>query len=208
MNINQNDWLLVGLGLCCVIPFVALLLASLWVIRNAANWIQPDTAQLQRGYEKLKAANASATDDQLVSTIIQRQALRSGIIGAITSVGGLPALPFGLTIDLYTTARIQSETLYFIAQVYSREGAPQRVLKLDEALVMRLGKGGSQLLVEGGQRLTAYLTRRLLVVVAEKTAAKLIPGIGLIIGFAVNYLMVQGMGRLAARWYASHQPAR
>lgn len=198
---NQNDWLLVGLGLCCVIPFVALLLASLWVIRNAANWIQPDTAQLQNNYEKWKAANASATDDELVNKIIQRQALRSGIIGAITSVGGLPALPFGLTIDLYTSARIQSETLYFIAQVYSREGARQQVLKLDEALALRLGAGGNALLVEGGQRLGAYLIRRLVVIVTEKTAAKVIPGIGLIIGFAVNYLMMQGMGRLAARWH-------
>ncbi|MBL8154367.1 MAG: hypothetical protein JNM70_09300 [Anaerolineae bacterium] len=198
---NQNEWLLVGLGLCCVIPFVALLLASLWVIRNAANWLQPDTAQLQSSYEKLKAANASATDDQLVNKIIQRQALRSGIIGAITSVGGLPALPFGLTIDLYTTARIQSETLYFIAQVYSREGVRQQVLKLDEALTLRLGAGGNALLVEGGQRLGAYLIRRLVVIITEKTAAKVIPGIGLIIGFAVNYLMMQGMGRLAARWH-------
>jgi hypothetical protein len=198
---NQNEWLLVGLGLCCVVPFVALLLASLWVIRNAANWIQPDTAQLQSSYEKLKAANASATDDQLVGKIIQRQALRSGIIGAITSVGGLPALPFGLTIDLYTTARIQSETLYFIAQVYSREGARQEVLKLDEALRLRFGAGGNALLVEGGQRLGAYLIRRLVVIITEKTAAKVIPGIGLIIGFAVNYLMMQGMGRLAARWH-------
>jgi hypothetical protein len=198
---NQNEWLLVGLGLCCVVPFVALLLASLWVIRNAANWIQPDTAHLQSRYAKLKAANASATDDQLVNKIIQQQALRSGIIGAITSVGGLPALPFGLTIDLYTSARIQSETLYFIAQVYSREGARQQVLKLDEALRLRLGAGGNALLVEGGQRLGAYLIRRLVVIITEKTAAKVIPGIGLIIGFAVNYLMMQGMGRLAARWH-------
>ncbi len=202
---DNTNWLLVSLGLCCVLPFIALLLLSLWAIQNAPRLIQPDTAQLQQRFNHLKAANASLSDDDLVTRIINRQALRSGIIGAITSVGGLPLLPIGLAIDLYSSARIQTDTLHFIAQVYSQKGKPQRVLKLDEALALRVGQTSTDLLVQGGQRVSGYLARRITLMVVEKTIVKVIPGIGLIIGFAVNYAITQGMMRLAARWYAGQR---
>jgi hypothetical protein len=114
----------------------------------------------------------------------------------------LPTLPFGLTIDLYTSARIQSETLYFIAQVYRQNGVTPRILNLNEFLSVRLEESGSQLLMMGGQQLSGYLIRKILVLIVEKTIVKIIPGIGLLIGFVVNYFMMQGMGRLANNWYS------
>jgi hypothetical protein len=197
----MNDWGTV-LVLCCVMPFVVLVALTFWVMWNASRYLQPDHAELQQAFENLKAKHANDTPDQLVGRIIHRQALRSGIIGAITSVGGLPTLPFGLTIDLYTSARIQSETLFFIAQVYRQNGVTPRILNLNEFLSVRLEEGGNQLLMMGGQQLSGYLIRKILVLIVEKTIVKIIPGIGLLIGFVVNYFMMQGMGRLANNWYS------
>jgi hypothetical protein len=197
----MNDWGVL-LVVCCVVPVVLIGAVTFWVMWNASRYLQPDHAELQQVFDSLKAKHANDTPDQLVKRIIHRQSLRSGVIGAITSVGGLPTLPFGLTIDLYTTARIQSETLYFIAQVYRQNGVTPRILNLNEFLSMRLEEGGNQLLMMGGQQVSGYLVRKILVLIVEKTVIKIIPGIGLLIGFAVNYFTMQGMGRLANHWYS------
>ena len=137
----------------------------------------------------------------MVKIIVGRQARRCGLIGAITSVGGVFTLPFGLTIDLFTTARIQNEMLYFIASVYQPPGVDMEALDIREALGLRLNATGQAMVVEGGQRLSRYAIRELTVLLVEKTIAKVIPGLGLMIGFLVNYLTTQAMGRLVALWY-------
>jgi hypothetical protein len=200
-SLIQNTPLM--LFLCCVVPFVVLLIASVWVIRNAPRLLQPDMAQIRASYEKLKATQGDVPPEQLINRIIHRQALRTGLIGALTSVGGIFTLPIALPIDLLTSARQQSEMLHFIAWAHKGESWSQAdVLNLPQALSLRLNTTGSELLVEGGQRVSQYVLRRVALLVAEKSFAKLIPGFGLIIGFAVNYITTQALGRIAARWYA------
>ena len=200
-DITQN-WGLILL-LCCVAPFVILLIASVWAIQNAPRLLQPDMAQIRANYEKLRATQKDVTPETLINRIIHRQALRSGLVGALTSVGGIFTLPLALPIDLFTTARQQTEMLHFIAWAYKGDSWEQAdVLNLPQALSLRLNTTGSDLLVEGGQRVSRYILRRLALLIAEKSFAKLIPGIGLIIGFAINYITTQALGRIASRWYA------
>jgi hypothetical protein len=204
MSEQLQAWLpVLALLLCCVVPFVVILLASWWALQNAPRLLTPDMNAMRETYERLRAGQSDTTTDQLINRMIHRQALRSGAFGALTSVGGLPLLPIGLVIDLATSARLQSEMLHFIAWAYrGEEWAKADVLALPQALALRANTTGSALLLEGGQQVSRYVLGRLTVLIAEKSFAKLIPGLGLIAGFVVNYLTTQAMGRLAARWYA------
>lgn len=200
-----ND-LLNNLGLavllCCVLPFIFFIGLSVLVIVRSRDFLKADLPALQQRFDSLKAANPDLPQDQLVHKIIQQQALRSGLIGAITSVGGLPLLPLGLAIDLFTSARIQTDTLHFIAMAYGTGRAPRSVLALDQVLQARMGLPLQTVVVEGSGRLSRYLVRALTVIIGEKAFAKLIPGLGLIIGFAVNYLLTRTLMTFAASLYA------
>ncbi|MDX2160908.1 MAG: hypothetical protein SF162_06245 [bacterium] len=199
-----NNWWVIGL-VCCAIPFVIVALFAVWLVRAAPRLMRADEESMRQGFARLRAQYPNATTSQLVQRIIARESLKSGLIGAITSVGGLPTLPIALPIDLITTVRIQSAMLQFIAWAYQptapANGESGSLIDLSEALALRMGVAPGDLILAGGQRLTRYATRQLLVHVVEKSFAKLIPGIGLIIGFAVNYSITRGMGVVAARWY-------
>ena len=199
---NNNSWLVAG-ALCCVFPTLVLLVVSAWVIRNGQRYLTPATEDLHQQFEHMKAQNPNVGAETLVNRIIQRQAIRSGLIGAITSVGGLPFLPFGMTIDLYASARIQNATLHFIAWALNPQGANANTPILSLAQTLKLGDGGQvdELLSNQTQALGLGLSRRLVEMVTEKAFAKLIPGFGLLIGFGVNYAITRGISRLAVRWY-------
>ncbi len=205
---DNNNWLVLG-ALCCVVPTLALLVASAWVIRNGQRFLTPDTEDLHRGFERLKSQNPQASPDELVNKIIRRQAIRSGIIGAVTSVGGLPLLPFGMTIDLYASARIQNSTLHFIAWALNPQGATATTPILSLAQTLKLGEGGQldEMLSNQTQVWGLGLSRRLVTMVTEKAFAKLIPGLGLVIGFIVNYAITRGISQLAVRWYQGRMRA-
>lgn len=199
---NNNSWLVAG-ALCCVLPTLILIVASAWVIRNGQRYVTPDTTDLHQQFERMKAQNPQASPEALVNKIIHRQAIRSGFIGAITSVGGLPFLPFGMTIDLYATARIQNATLHFIAWALNPQGANANTPILSLGQTLKLGEGGQidEYVSNQTQALGLGLSRRLIEMITEKAFAKLIPGFGLVIGFVVNYAITRGISQLAVRWY-------
>lgn len=204
MNITDYvNSILPYLLLCCVLPTLVMVGLMVWVVYRGAKLLQPEEGELLRRFDQLKAASPGLNEDELVNKIIQRQAMRAGIVGALTSVGGLPFLPIGLPIDLITTTRLQAETLHFIAWAYGNRGDTQHVLDLNQALALRFGVSAHDMVVMGSQQVSQRVVRRLLVMVAEKAAAKLVPFIGLAIGFAVNYTLARGTSYLAARWYKS-----
>jgi len=202
---NNNSWLVAG-ALCCVFPTLILLVVSAWVIRNGQRYLTPATEDLHQQFQHMKAQNPNVSPETLVNRIIHRQAIRSGIIGAITSVGGLPFLPFEMTIDLYTSARIQNATLHFIAWALNPQGANANTPILSLGQALKLGEGGhvDEYFSNQTQAFGLGLSRRLVETVTEKAFAKLIPGLGLVIGFVVNYAITRGMSQLAMRWYLGH----
>ncbi len=206
---NNNSWLVAG-ALCCVLPTLVLLIVSAWVIRNGQRYLTPDTTELHSQFERMKAQNPNISPETLINRIIHRQAIRSGLIGAITSVGGLPFLPFGMTIDLYASARIQNATLHFVAWALNPQGANANTPILSLGQTLKLGDGGQvdEYLSNQTQTLGLGLSRRLIEMVTEKAFAKLIPGLGLIIGFVVNYAITRGTSQLALRWYTGRLRAR
>ncbi|MBL8119998.1 MAG: hypothetical protein JNJ78_20875 [Anaerolineae bacterium] len=203
MDWNNNQlWLTAGL-LCCVVPFIVLLAGFFWLVRSGQRYLTPDVEELRARFEQMKARNPGLTPDQLVQKIINQQALRSGIVGALTSVGGLPTLPFGLTIDLIASSRIQSATLYLISWALDPQGTRSTVPVLNLLQAFRLVEGASveEIVAAQTQAIGSQVTRRLAVMLAEKAFAKVIPGLGLVIGFVVNYAIAQGVSRVAVHWY-------
>jgi len=205
MQIN-TDSLPLLLLLLCVIPTALLIVATIFILQRAQKLVTPSADDLRVSFARLQTQRPNETREALVARIIRRQALVSGVIGALTSVGGLITLPFGLAIDLFTTARIQSATLQFLAWAYGHHDE-QAVLQLTEALTLR-ERDVTGYVTAQTPALTQRLIRRIMIMIVEKTFAKLIPGIGLIVGFAVNYLIARGTSWLAARWYAARASAQ
>jgi hypothetical protein len=198
MQISNETWLLLFV-MCLLLPAALVLIGAAWLFTRGQRLLLPDTDDLRASFERMRAEHPGEPPDRLVARIIQRQAVRSGIIGALTSVGGVLTLPFGIAIDLLTTARIQNATLHFIAWAYGRTGQ-DAILKLNDALALRESDVTNYVL-SNTPAVSRRVTARVMTILVEKTVAKLIPGIGLIIGFLVNYALARGTSWLAARWY-------
>jgi hypothetical protein len=195
---NTAQTLLVGFGLLCGLPLLAFAVLAFVIYRAGQQrldgWFAPDQAKLQQQVAAMRAKQPGISKEQLARHIIQRQALRAGLVGAITGVGGFWTLPIALPIDLALSFQIQAQLVNFIAYLYN-ERAPEGLnARVRTYLIMT---GSSQ----ATQTTINYLTR-VAVRVAGKWFSKIVPLLGAAISFAVNYIIVQVMGRAAIRWYA------
>ncbi|MDX2140921.1 MAG: hypothetical protein SF123_22750 [Chloroflexota bacterium] len=205
MTIDTNNLLWLVL-LACIVPTVLLALLAVVLVRRSQQFLAPDLSALQQRFERMKQQDPNAARDVFIRKIIRRQSLGAGIIGAITSVGGIPLLPIGLIADLYLSARNQNATMQFLAWAYGIDDE-QRSLKLGESLALR-ALDRFQITPE---RLTQWQTqfagrvyRELIGVILSKSFAKLIPFAGLIIGFAVNYFSARLFATLASQYYSGN----
>jgi uncharacterized protein (DUF697 family) len=200
---NWQTILLVGFFALCLLPIIIVAVIGFIVWRMGQgrlnDLLDPSLDRLQVHYANLKAANPSATDDQLIARIIHRQALRAGLVGAITGFGGFVTLPVALPVDIVLSLYIQAGMVNFIAQHYGR--GP------DDEWEKRLR---SYLIVSGGGKVTQTTSRAVigfLVRVIGKSLSKLVPVFSAVISFAVNYFIAQAIGRLALRWYSTRNAA-
>ncbi len=206
-NIVDFNQLLV---VCCVVPAILLLIVGFIAIRNFKRFIRrftdfaaPDAEALHRHFTDMKAQNPNATQQQLVRRIINEYALRQGVVGAVTSLGGFVVLPFGLTLDMLHSARSTTALSYFIAQVYGIQDVKQS-LNLGQLFALSRGKVSANDLFAWQDKLMPAVYQQFMQWVLRKTIAKLIPGIGAIIGFVVNYSSTQVFGRLAEQYYSGN----
>lgn len=207
---NANAWLYIMLiytALCCVVPMVALGIGAYWAYRHGSsflnNLITPDVDRMQATFQQMRERYPEKTPDELVATIIQRQSLRCGAIGAITGVGGLPTLPITLPIDMVFSYRIQAAMVNFIARAYDHNNF---LPKEEEVMASLVVFGNSQLTDSATQAATKAITS-LIGDVGSRFVAKLIPLAGALVGFLVNYLTTQATGRLAAEFYSGRASA-
>lgn len=187
----------------CLLPLVltALLLFVLYRRgqQSLDRWFSSDHSQIVDKVEQMRSRDPAASTEKLVYRLVHQQAVKAGLVGAITGLGGFWTLPIGLPIDMAVSYRIQAALVTYIAYLYGDhhpEGLEARVRNI--------------LLMTGSSRLTQTTTgllSRVAVRVLGKSFAKLIPVVGAIISFALNYLLVQLMGRAAVRWYRSQADA-
>lgn len=185
----------------CAFALLLLVLVVVFLLWQAKKLIEkairPDLPKLQRKLERLRAKHPDLDADRLAGKIISGGAHRAGFIGLITGIGGLPAMPIMLPIDIAATVKIQSNMIYML-----------RLLRMhgdidDEDLYTQAGLWA---VTSGGQHLvnvSATAFRELILKSTAKALIKFLPLLGGVIGYVLNWLSTQAMGRttkvLAAR---------
>jgi hypothetical protein len=199
---NLGSLLLGGVILLCVLPIVIVAVVGFFVLRSGQerlnNVLDPDVSRLQERFQKLKTQNPTATDEMLIGKIIQGQALRCGIVGAITGFGGFLTLPIALPVDIIASLYLQAGLVNFIAAHYGQAGGREWEQNVRSYLVV---SGGGQVTQTTSRALIGFLVR-----VIGKSFSKLVPVFSAAISFVVNYLIAQAMGQVALRWYTTRRP--
>lgn len=186
--------------LLCALPFIIVLVVAFFAFRYGRkpldDLLNPDTERLHKQLAEMRAAQPNAPTEQLIGRIIQRQALRSGLIGAITGLGGFFTLPIALPIDVLLSLRLQAALVNFIAHTYGHTNDDVEA-QLRNQLIMA---GGSRVTQSATGAVTGFLVR-----VIGKSFSKLVPFLGAALSFGVNYAFTQGVGRVTQRVYASRK---
>jgi hypothetical protein len=195
MNNNSLVNLLIVLACGIIGLMVFLLVIAFFAMRWLQRYIMPDVGEMKRQLEDLRAANPTLSNEALISKIIRQQSIKCGIVGAITGLGGFFTLPVALPIDILMSMRIQSAMVQFISLVYNPNAISADELKLQTTLVMT---GGLEI-----TETTTNLIMRGVVRLLGESLAIVLPAIGSIVGFLVNFGLAQATGNIAMRWYAS-----
>ncbi len=197
MDLNNPDWLAIGFVVLCVLPIiiVAVVAAVVFVFgrRFIGTFFNPDISGLNQAYERARAANPKATPEQLVGQIIRRQAFRSGVVGAVTGLGGVITLPVALPVDIALSLRLQAALVEFIAHRYGHTQPSETENRIRTYLIM---SGSGRVSEAAINIIMKYLLR-----VVGKSVSKLIPVLGAVVSFGVNYTIVQTIGGVALRYY-------
>jgi hypothetical protein len=207
MQLDTTTTLILSLVLCCIVPTIVLAVVAVLALRQGQKLLTPELGDLQIRFDRLRAQHPETAPDKFIAQIVHRQALRSGIIGALTSVGGVWVLPFGLAIDLYASARNQAATMHFLAWANGIRDE-DRVLKIGEMLALRGLEDKinipPEMLMNWQTRFANRVYGEIAVQILQKSFAKLIPGLGLIIGFAVNYISARLFATAAHTYYSGN----
>ncbi|MBZ0278300.1 MAG: EcsC family protein [Anaerolineae bacterium] len=202
---QNTDWgtlLPLACGLLCVLPLLITVISGWLLFRAGKQWVYdfltPDPQRLEAELVRLRQRYPREGTTQIVNRMIGKQAFRGGMIGAITSIGGFITLPIALPVDILATLRIQGHLVHQIGMIYGHTDSSA----IERQVTTYLITTGSSEITESA---ITFMTR-ISVRVAGETFAKFIPLFGALIGFTVNYVMVQAIGRTSARWYSLHQP--
>jgi ribosomal protein L18 len=108
-------------------------------IETLVNWvISSDSEEITKYINKLRSDNPQFTSKQIAEKIVNEQSINSGLLGAVTGLGGLITLPATIPIDLVKAWKIQAYTIRCIAYIYGN--TPQNTdLKTDIFLILSNG---------------------------------------------------------------------
>lgn len=186
--------LVLYMAIFCGISAVLIAVALFFVYRTLNKLSEADTTKLEKQFAEMRTKQSSSSEEKLLRKIVQQQAFRCGMVGAVTSLGGFYTLPIALPADIILSTRIQASMVEFIAKYYDRADATEFERRVRDALIVTGGLRLSESSTSLGMR---FATRMI-----GKSFAKLIPLIGAVIGFAVNYVIARGTGELALQYYS------
>lgn len=192
-----GQWLQWIFLLGCVLPIVifALLLAAAYFFGRQwiADYVTPDVPDLSERLDKIRQKNPTWDNDKIIEKVVQEQALKCGLVGAISGFGGFFTMIITLPLDLLVTARYQASMVSFIAQVYGYHDSAE-----NKAATFAVITGTNQL-----SKVTTAIVEKYLPRIFTGFFAKLIPVLGAGISFAVNYFMARSTANIAKKWYTS-----
>jgi uncharacterized membrane protein required for colicin V production len=192
-----GQWLQWLFLLGCVLPLVILaVLAAVayyfgrqWV----ANFVSPDVEDLSQRLETIRQKNPTWDNEKIIEKVVQEQALKCGLVGAVTGFGGFFTMIITLPLDLLVTSRYQASMVSFIAQVYGYQDSVE-----NKAATFAVMTGTNQV-----SKMTTAVIEKYLPRVFGGIFSKLIPILGAGMSFAVNYFIARSTANLAKRWYSS-----
>jgi hypothetical protein len=186
--------------------------------------IKTDPKQVIAYVDKLRAQNPGITDDALARKIMSRKAMKNGLVGAITGLGGLITLPVAIPADLATTWRVQATMAVAIAYVYGHN-LTTTDLKTDIYIIIA-GESAIEVLKRLGIEITKavtkktidkYVTRevmkkiwavigqKIVTIAGEKSLtslAKMVPLVGAPVGFVFDWTATRTVGDFAIKYYS------
>lgn len=192
----ENPNILIIILLVCVLPvltmgFMAVVLFSLGR-RELNRLVSPNAEVLFQQFQHMVTQNPREDKEVLIQKIINEQAFKCGVVGAIAGIGGFFTLPIALPIDVLLSIRLQSALAQFIASAYGHH--EDRDTRVATYMVMT---GSGQITQTGSAVIMRYVARRMI----GKTLSKAIPFVGAFVGFAFNYFMARSTGWIAMNWY-------
>lgn len=172
---------------------------------------------------KLREQHPSLSDHELARLIVGRKCLKSGFIGFATGLPGLTFLPATVPADLVANWQVQVTMVVAVACVYGHT-AETTDLKTDIYLVLA-GDAAKEALKRVGitaardvthrfvdryitrevmERIWKVVSRRIITKAGEKSATsffKLVPGVGGLVGFALDWAATKAVGGVAIKYY-------
>ena len=191
----ELSWIQWALILGVLLPLTVMVILTLGIFWFGRRWIDsfvtPDIAALRQKFEQRRAAKPDADPNTLIEPMVRSQALKCGIAGAVTGLGGFVTLPVALPVDMLLTARYQATMVSFIAHAYGFENSAE-----NKAATYAVMTGSAQ-----ANKFTTAVIARYAPQAIGKTASKFIPVAGAVLGFVVNYAMTRALAKAASRWY-------
>jgi uncharacterized protein (DUF697 family) len=193
---NLPQTLLIIFMLGCVLPLITLGIMAFVIFRfgqrQLERFVAPNTEALFEKYQKMYSDNPNVDTRVYVQRIVNQQAFKSGVVGAITGLGGFITLPIALPIDVLLSVQIQAAMIEFIAQAY---GHPEdRDSRVATYMIM---SGSGEVTQMTSRVVMRYAVQRL----TGKFLSKFIPLFGAVVGFLVNYSLARSTGWVAMQWY-------
>jgi hypothetical protein len=202
--------ILAGLAVASLLAMIVLFwLGARWARATFDRWATPDPVALRLRMLQLRQRYSGLNDDALFQRIVAGEARKAGLVGALTGLGGLATLPIAIPVDFALSARIQTALVHFVAGLYAPD-EPVEALKLQTYAIMA-GSTLTRQAIEASSRAAQAAVRRILFRLLAETAAesllKIVPVIGAVVGFALNYAATRAIGRLAVSRYRNRLPA-
>ncbi len=197
-SLRRALWIFVLLSLAGLVLLIGTAFFLLWRAKQMVeNAVTPNLPALERLVAKKRAKHPGLGPRRLAKKLIHRQARRAGLVGFATGVGGLPALPIAVPIDLAATIKLQSNLVHMLRMAHGDQPGGRRVgaEEVSEASLWLITTGGQELASASGA-----LVRKLVVRLLSKSLLKFLPVVGGLVGFALNWASTQALGRLTLLW--------
>ncbi len=192
-TLRRAFWIFIALSLAGLVLLAGTTAFLLWRAKQMVeNATTPNLPALEQLVAKKRRQHPDLSPRRLAKKLIHRQARRAGLVGFATGVGGLPALPIAVPIDLAVTIKLQSNLVHMLRISHGGRMAAEEV---SEASLWLITTGGQELASASGA-----LIRKLVVRLMSKSLLKFLPLIGGLVGFALNWASTLALGRLTLLW--------
>jgi hypothetical protein len=197
---------------------------KLEVLNKIMDYFTADPNIICSYVKKLREQNSNISTDDLARKIVSRKAIKNGLVGAATGIGGFITMPVTVPADLVASWKIQITTALAIAYIYGHTSSTTD-LKTDMFLILA-GDSAKEALkrlgIEVGKELSKraierYVTKEVMIKISSMIGRKIItkageksmtsfmkavPLIGAPVGFAFDWTATRALGHFAIKYYS------